>query len=568
MKPFLASILAILCGTTALAAAPQHPDYEPDGTPLRTPSTVPTAHGLRLIPVSMRQRFDRDTLSGLPQTPAELHLKGWRGERITAQVLVEAPNGIQSLSATTSSPYITVQPIRYTTGKGVLIPDIADTFDGQTFKGVVRPLLITCTIPATANGTWQETLTVRINHTTLTLPITVQIASAILPPPTEWAFHLDLWQHPDAAARWHDVPVWSAEHLAMLRPQMQTLADMGQKTITCTLVDEAWQAQTYDRFRSMIEVSQLADGTWQYDYSAFDTWVTFAREVIGMKHATINCYTMIPWSLTFPYTAADGTLVKPKLAPGTPEYETYWGAFLTAFVQHLRAKGWLEQTRLAMDERPDHLLIPALEVARKYAPELKIVAACDRPSTINRDFEDVSYAYDHCESLLKELADRKAQGKTTTFYTCLYPRRPNTLMYSDLAEAEWMIPMAAHYGLDGMLRWAFHSWEANPFISMDHVRFPTGDTALMYPGNRPSLRLLAIREGIETFEKIRILQAEAKRQKRPEVIAPLTEALAQFTVARGKEANIHEADLLTLDAALDRVTDTLFPDTTFTPNTK
>jgi hypothetical protein len=335
---------------------------------------------------------------------------------------------------------------------------------------------------------------------------------------------------------------------------------MGQKTITCTLVDEAWQGQTYDHFRAMINVTKTADGSWAYDYNAFDTWVTFARDTIGMKNATINCYTMIPWSLTFAYTDANtNTVVRPRLVPGTPEYEAFWGPFLTAFVQHLKEKGWLDITRIAMDERPDHLLKPALEIVQKYAPMLKIVAACDHPSAINRDFQDVSYAYDHCEKLVAELPERKAQGKTTTFYTCLHPLRPNTLMYSDLAEAEWMVVMAAHYELDGMLRWAFHSWEEDPFKSMDHVRFPTGDTAMMYPGDRPSLRLAAIRNGIETYEKIRLLKAEAARQQKPQALKTLTQALERFTVQRGKEQGVHDADLRMLDEALYITTETLFP---------
>lgn len=562
MNPPRSLLLTLLLFPLTLlsAAAAQHPVYEPSGTPMRTVAEAPTPHGLRLIPVSMRQRFDRDILSGIAPASASLTLTGWRGETVQAQVLVESPEGFQSLTATSAAGHIDVRPLRYTTGNGVLIPDIIDSFDGQHFQGCVRPLLLSCVLPADAPPVINDTLIVIANGTRLTLPVTIAVRAATLPPPSAWAFHLDLWQHPDAASRWHDVPMWSEAHLNTLQPQLRYLADMGQKTITCTLIEEAWQSQTYDRFRSMVVITKAADGTWQYDYSAFDTWVTFARETIGMKSATLNCYTMIPWSLTFPYTdAATGCRVAPKLVPGSAEYEAFWGAFLTDFVRHLKAKGWLSITRIAMDERPDNLLKPALEIVHKYAPELKIVAACDHPSAINRDFEDVSYAYGHCEKLIAELPDRKAKGKTTTFYTCLYPRRPNTLMYCDLAESEWLIPMAAHYGLDGMLRWAFHSWEANPFYSMDHVRFPSGDTALMYPGARPSLRLNAIRNGIQTFEKIRLLRAEAERQNCPDALAPLTEALQRFTVARGQEAGIHEADLTALDQALDAVTQTLFP---------
>ena len=563
MKSLPLVLSALLPMASLIAKPAQHPTYEPDGAPLGKPVATATAQGTRLIPVSMRQRFNRDVLSGLPQRATAIVLRGWKGETVQTQVLVEAPEGIQTLSAKSRKGTFEVHPVRYTTGNGVLLPDIIDHFDEQTFKGVVRPLLLSCTIPLDAKTAQSDILEVKVNETTLTLPVTILSAGATLPAPEHWAFHLDLWQHPDAAARWHDVPMWSEEHLAVLAPQLRYLANMGQKTITCTLVDEAWQGQTYDHFRSMIQVTKTAEGTWAYDFSAFDTWATFALKFFKQNQATLNCYTMIPWSLTFPYTdAATGTVVKPKLVPGTPEYEAFWGPYLTAFVAHLKEKGWLDITRIAMDERPDHLLKPALELVSKYAPMLKIVAACDHPSAINRNFQDVSYAYDHCEKLIAELPDRKAQGKTTTFYTCLHPLRPNTLMYSDLAESEWMIPMAAHYGLDGMLRWAFHSWEENPFMSMDHVRFPTGDTAMMYPGNRASLRLAAIRNGIETYEKIRILRAEAARQQKPEALAPLEKALAQFTVARGKEAGIHEADLIALDTALYQATEALFPNQT------
>ena len=553
-------LLLTLCAPalTVLADPGHHPPFEPNGKPLPQAITNPADYGTRLIPVSLRQRFNRDLLSGIQDAPTEVVLHGWRGETVQAQLLVESPKGFQNLIGGTASGKGSLKLIRYTTGKGVLLPDIVDDFQTFPLPGVVRPLLLTYQIPATAQGVIKDTVNVFVNGTHLQLPVTVHVEEATLPTPANWAFHLDLWQHPDAVARWHDVPLWSPEHLMLLRPQMRYLADMGQKTITCTLINEAWQEQTHDYFHQMVLVFKNPDGSWQYNYAPFDAWVTFARETIGMRNATINCYTMIPWSLTFAYTdLATHTVHKPKLVPGTPEYEAFWGPFLTDFVRHLKEKGWLAQTRLAMDERPDHLLRPALEVARRYAPELQIVAACDRPSAINRDFADVSYAYDHCEQLIAELPERKEQGKTTTFYTCLHPVRPNTLMYSDLAESEWLIPMATHYGLDGMLRWAFHSWEANPFMSMDHVRFPSGDTALMYPGNRPSLRLVVMRNGIESFEKIRLLKEEATRLQRQDVLNLLNQALAQFTVSRGKQQGIHEADLVQLDKVLFQATSAL-----------
>jgi hypothetical protein len=63
-----------------------------------------------------------------------------------------------------------------------------------------------------------------------------------------------------------------------------------------------------------------------------------------------------------------------------------------------------------------------------------------------------------------------------------------------------------------------------------------------------------MRNGIETFEKIRLLKAEATRQQRQDVLDLLDQALAQFTVARGKQQGIHEADLVQLDKAVFKAT--------------
>ncbi len=81
--------------------------------------------------------------------------------------------------------------------------------------------------------------------------ITLEVQPVTLPAPETWKMHLDLWQHPQSVARWHDAEPWSTAHFEHLRPLMQRLAAAGQKCITCTLLDEAWNAQTYDWFPSM-----------------------------------------------------------------------------------------------------------------------------------------------------------------------------------------------------------------------------------------------------------------------------------------------------------------------------
>lgn len=132
-----------------------------------------------------------------------------------------------------------------------------------------------------------------------TLKMDIKVSSRVLPAPSEWAYHLDLWQSPFAVARYYQVPLWSQEHMDAMRPLMKMLADAGQKIITATIMHKPWNGQTYDYFESMVTWTKKVDGTWAFDYGVFDKWVEMMMSVGIDKQ--INCYSMVPWKLSFQY---------------------------------------------------------------------------------------------------------------------------------------------------------------------------------------------------------------------------------------------------------------------------
>ena len=483
-------------------------------------------------------RYDRDVLADRETLSPVAKMRGWRGERVSAMLVASSRGGFRELRLAAVDPNARLDVLRYTLGNGKLYGDILDGTVVTTFKGVTRPVVYTYDIPANASGTIRDKVTAFINGERHELPVEITVVPRTLPPVKDWKFHLDLWQHPDAIARWHDVPMGSDEHLRLLLPYNRMLADLGQKTITATLIDEAWGQQTYDRFRSNVQATKRADGTWVYDYTLFDK-VVESMETAGVK-GQIDCYSMLPWSLQFRYYDEKSCRsVAPRMDPGSVEYEDFWGHLLADLCRHTKAKGWFERTKIALDERPDKLIRPALAVLRKYAPGMGMVMACNHPSELNAEAFDVSYGYRHGDGLAKYAAERRKQGKFTTYYVCCSPKRPNTFVFSDPAESAWLAPLSAAKGFDGLLRWAWCSWVENPFESQDFTAWPSGDTSLVYPGPRLSLRALLLRDGIEAFEKVRILGG-----KIPE--------LNVFTVKRGGEAGVHAADVRALDAALNK----------------
>ena len=493
-----------------------------------------------------------------------ISLHAWRSERVNAQIVLfsEAPQEalrLGKLEIENGDVTLTgnARFVRYTLADGKPQGDILDDAGQLDLPaGANRPVWLEIDVPEqTPPGIYKGTFSVRSNTSRIEFPISLEVLPATLPPPAKWAFHLDIWQHPDSVARWHDVKPWSDEHLALLRPSMQRLAQAGQKTITTTLINEPWGEQTHDWFSSMITWHKRADGSWHYDYSIFDRWVSFMSDECGFADAHIHGYSMIPWSLKFRYfDEAQDRWIDVKLDPGSEAYDEFWGTFLRDFKKHLADKGWLKRTRIAVDERPDHLVRGALATLTKHAPEILVSSAINSPSALNRDLDDISTAIEHTSQFEPTLLDaRRAAGHDTTFYVCTSPATPNTFTFSPPAESEWLPLFATANGFDGLLRWAFHSWVENPLVSTDFTSWPSGDCFLVYPGNRSSIRFERLRDGIESFEKIRLLREHAAKLPNPALVgalAQLDKELAGFTWARGSKPGVHTADVQRVNAIL------------------
>jgi hypothetical protein len=74
-------------------------------------------------------------------------------------------------------------------------------------------------------------------------------------------------------------------------------------------------------------------------------------------------------------------------------------------------------------------------------------------------------------------------------------------------------------GFDGFLRWAYNSWPKDPNVDSRFIKWPSGDDFLVYPGARSSVRFERLREGIQDYEKIRILRTELAGYRTPEAAA-------------------------------------------------
>lgn len=508
----------------------------------------PTGNGLEGAVGDLNHQYGPANVPLVPETAAPAwRSSAWRGEKVHGQFVVwtQAPRtGLRAevsvlrrneAATNASEPALnaTTRFVRHVLADGALVGDVLDdTARVEMPAGSYRALWLTVETPRDAvPGTYTGTLTVRADGTEpKVFPLTLEVLAATLPAPADWKFHLDIWQHPWAIARWHGVKPWSEEHFQIMRPYLRELAQAGQKVITTTITPRPWGSRDYDDYGTMIEHVKQPDGTWTFDYTLFDRYVELAMSCGITKQ--INCLSMLTWSGRMDYIdAATGDTRSAMCEPGSPEYADYWEPFLRDFEKHLEAKGWLESTRICVDEAPAAMMKAMMEVVRGSAPRIKAALAGNQAPShyAGLDLADFTIILDHAsEDLLRDIATRKAEGRVTTFYVCLDPKRPNTFVQSPPAEAVWIGYYTAVNGYDGMARWAFTTWPENPLHETLYSAhpwrrdLPPGDEFLVYPGPRSSVHWEMLRDGIEEWEKLRFI-SETNGGKLPEELAALLE---------------------------------------------
>lgn len=126
-----------------------------------------------------------------------------------------------------------------------------------------------------------------------------------------------------------------------------------------------------------------------------------------------------------------------------------------------------------------------------------------------------------------DIAMRREQGLITTYYVCCSDKFPNMFTFSNSAESVYASWYAIAADFDGFLRWAYNSWVENPLTDSRFKTWPAGDTYIVYPEARSSIRFERLIEGIQDFEKIRILREDLKKANTPESLSKLEKLNAE-----------------------------------------
>lgn len=505
-------------------------------------------------------RYEKATPPFIPVMQTHWTATAWKGEKIHMQLLIWSSKLIQKLQIKPGglksdkgneipASNVSVGFVRYVLtdglnkqGSGCGIAPAHESDSSLSADGIdfipskkinaytTQPVWLSIAVPQnTVAGKYTGKLQVIVDGKIQLLGYVVNVKPHTLPKPKHWKFHLDLWQNPYSVARVHQVKPWSPQHFDAMKPYMQMLANAGQKAITVSMIYDPWRGQTYDIYGSMIKWIKKKDGTWVYDYTIFDKWVKFMMS-FGIDKV-INCYTMVPWNNKFYYydeTIGRDTLLIAK--SGTPEYEAHWRPMLTNFVKHLKQKGWYSKTAIAMDERPLEDMQKVIAFVRSVDKDFKLSLAGSYHAEIEKDIYD--YCIASAENFDAVAKDRRILARLpTTYYTCCVEAYPNTFTFSPPAESTWLGWFAANKNFNGYLRWAYNCWPQKPLQDSRFGSWSAGDTYFVYPGGGSSIRFERLIEGIQDYEKIRILKEKFIKNKEQKKLQQLEAALSEFNIA-------------------------------------
>ena len=536
MKRFhiLICMFVMLVSALPIAAHAEPTDHTPYTEPTDSAPAISLREwgrlgsGLHLTWASKDRHYARHEVPGLTES-ATVSITAWKGERVCLQGLAftkKALKGNYSLDWTCSDGKALTEDtevawVRYvkaddyegcsstTTSAWYTVADMLDAGSTMQFAAdEVRPLWASLEVSRDAKaGKKVVQIDVKTDGKVVkTLRVNLQVLDRQLPEPKDYQIHLDLWQQPYSVARYYGVTPWSDAHIELLRPYMKRLARAGQKVVTAILFDEPWGAQSNDNFNPMIQSTLQGDGTWSFDYTVFDRYVTFMAEC-GIDEQ-IDCYSILPWTGKFKYYDAASQSYKTYSVniSGTLSPQTAYSGLATSLLQdfkaHLEEKGWFGKTCIAMDERGN--VTEAMEFVNRLG--FKAAMAGGAYNSARAALYDYSLQVPNTFGS-DIVSSRRAAGRKMSVYVSCDVPAVNMFTHSTPAESAFLPIYAAAIDVDGILHWSWLNWTDDPLTDTRFRLYPAGDTYFFYPGVRPSVRHERLLEGIQQFEKIKIMRS-------------------------------------------------------------
>lgn len=471
--------------------------------------------------------------------PTQINVTAARNEYESAQIVVTPTANIASLTASVSSisgpanpkPAVSLNFVGYVpvehgtpytpsenlvaTAPGNFPDPLLESTSVSVTSSSNQPIWLTVRVPLnTKPGTYTGAVTVTGDGTSISVPLEIDVASAILP--DKRTFKCTNWLSYDPIADYYNTSLLSTKYWNLVSSYAQCMAS-HRMNVHLT------------RINKLIVGHQDDNGNLTFDFTRFDKWVqTFinagALDIIEGGHISGRK----SWEGTDYYVwypdiyDTGGNNVRPYNVIATSDQaRSFYSVYLPALQQHLIAKGWIDIYIQHVGDEPLSQSAASYRnvaaIVRQYAPQLKIVDAVETTNIVGAIDIWVPQPQDYAaNSTFYE--QRKAAGDEVWIYTCLTPKGlyMNRFVDYPLIDTRLLHWANYKYKLPGYLHWGFNAWHGDPFTKIESnyesttTAFdPPGDSHIVYKaanGPMSSIRLEALRDGIEDYELLKLLE--------------------------------------------------------------
>jgi len=533
MKRLAFALLFIMVQMSISAAAPAEVHtWFVDSLVKVFPGDLPGTHRLAVpeFPVARNQHLSIQlavrSAKPWPDVSAEITpLEGSPGQRISGGV-VHAVGYVVVGSHTKNTP----ADERIGEAPG-WFPDPLWDFPMTLERNRTRSIWATIAMPANAEpGLYRGTIVLRAGKRTLAqMKFRVRVYAAVVP--EQRSLKVTNWVNlgDKTSRQFYGIPQFSEEWWTLVANFAGVLADHRQNVIYTPLLD-------------LISIRNEGDQL-VYDFANFDRWVeTFRRAgVIGTiegSHLLDRDGSYDAPLIIRTRQPVDGRVVEMRLGPDDPRAETFLTGFLAVLDAHLGLKGWKPIYLQHILDEPHGAEPPYYarfgELVRRYLPGVSTMDAMDA-ATMSEELKKYCDVWvpqlGQFDGQMDLIGNRVRSGSEVWFYTCLFPtqRYLNRMIDYPLLKVRLLHWLNFRYGLAGYLHWGGNYWtpepvnDTQPVIDANTELLPAGDAFIVYPDAErksvfSSIRLEAMREGIEDYELLKLLKArnagEAERLAR------------------------------------------------------
>jgi len=474
---------------------------------------------------------------GLPDArDAEIRQFGLRGEIVSAQCVVRARQEIKDLTISLGPlkkadgpAEIPAANVRWNFVDGIFIekntrkirpsdlvrpapawfPDcLGEKRTCAVAKGQLKAVYLTIRIPRDAEpGQYRAEVAAADGASRATLPLVLTVYPLTLP--DQRHLMVTEWFSTGQFNKYHGVdPADPEQYFKMLRIYAQNMAEHRQNVFRVSL--------------GLIQSTRTPDGKFRFDFEPFDRWAQVFWDTGRMDRLETGFVAHFGeggWSSRevrlLDFSIKDEATGKSVKLPG----REFLPHLLPALVEHLRQKGWLEKTLFHIaDEPSNHNVIPwreAAEFVHRHAPELRRIDAIETPHCLDR-LEVWVPKLDHLSTWQPAYEAAQRQGAELWFYTVGIFQGgslPNKTVDVPLIDSRLLHWLNYRYGLTGYLHWGLNAWTDDPWKAPGKHN---GDGWHVYPkqgGLLDSLRWEQMRNGIQDYECLWLLEDKIARIK-------------------------------------------------------